>query len=171
VTEYLGALMSADPPWWYSFYGDPRSVDALAVELEAEPAVVRLLRGSAMRTLDALFDEVATALDFPQYFGRNWDALDECLADLSWLPAPAYVLLISDSIELLADEPPKQFEILLKVLDRVAAEWSRPIAVGQPWDRPAVPFHVTFCETQAGASRLRQRFEEGGFALTSLPPS
>lgn len=30
----------------------------------------------------ALFDTLATKLDFPDYFGRNWDALDECVADL-----------------------------------------------------------------------------------------
>lgn len=28
-----------------------------------------------------LFDALAAALHLPDYFGRNWDALDECLRD------------------------------------------------------------------------------------------
>lgn len=30
---------------------------------------------------DALFDALAEALSFPDYFGRNWDAVADCLSD------------------------------------------------------------------------------------------
>lgn len=30
---------------------------------------------------EALFDALAEALSFPEYFGRNWDAVADCLSD------------------------------------------------------------------------------------------
>jgi barstar (barnase inhibitor) len=36
---------------------------------------------------------IAEALGFPDWFGRNWDALEDCLGDLSWRPARGYVLV------------------------------------------------------------------------------
>src|SRR6266852_9437625 len=65
----------------------------------------RFLRGMKMTTVSALFDEFAAALQFPSYFGENWDAFDECLTDLDWLPAEGYVLLITNSTHLLEAEP------------------------------------------------------------------
>jgi len=51
--------------------------------------VVRLVRGAKMRTTARLFDEISAAFQFPCYFGENWDALDECLNDIDWLPGDA----------------------------------------------------------------------------------
>ncbi|MGZ4183049.1 MAG: hypothetical protein ACXVUL_20485 [Solirubrobacteraceae bacterium] len=28
------------------------------------------------------------------------------------------------------------------LVDHVAAEWAKPVAQGEAWDRPAVPFHL-----------------------------
>jgi hypothetical protein len=35
---------------------------------------------------------IAEALDFPDWYGGTWDALLDCLTDLSWRPAPGYVI-------------------------------------------------------------------------------
>jgi hypothetical protein len=34
----------------------------------------------------AFMDRCVRALGLPDYFGRNWDALADCLRDLSWAP-------------------------------------------------------------------------------------
>jgi hypothetical protein len=106
-------------------------------------AVVRFLRGKKMATVQGLYDEFAAALQFPDYFGYNAGAFDECLADLSWLPAKMYVLTIFDSADFLTSEP-AQAPLFIDAFERIAAQWSTPIAQGESWDRPAVPFHVIF---------------------------
>ncbi|RAP59131.1 hypothetical protein BTJ49_00075 [Oleiagrimonas sp. MCCC 1A03011] len=72
----------------------------------------------------ALFDTLAVALAFPSEFGRNWDALVDSLADLSWLPAQGYVLLL-DEAQALHDAHPHDFDMLLDILDEVAASWAQ----------------------------------------------
>jgi len=44
----------------------------------------------------ALIATLARQLGFPDYFGENWDALDECIGDLSWLPIGPVVLQHAD---------------------------------------------------------------------------
>ena len=38
--------------------------------------------GRNCETKSSLFSEFAGRLNFPDYFGRNWDAFDECMQDL-----------------------------------------------------------------------------------------
>ena len=65
-----------------------------------------------------LMRNIAAALQFPQWCGANWDALEDCLSDLSWLPASGYVLVIEDP------QPGDDLGVLIDVL-RSSAEWWR----------------------------------------------
>lgn len=48
----------------------------------------------------ALLAQLAAGLRFPDYFGGNLDALDECLRDLSdFAPAPGYLILVAHAAE------------------------------------------------------------------------
>jgi RNAse (barnase) inhibitor barstar len=38
-----------------------------------------------IKTKENLLSEVSRRLRFPDYFGSNWDALEECILDLSWI--------------------------------------------------------------------------------------
>jgi hypothetical protein len=46
----------------------------------------------AIRDKQQLLRAIARGLDFPDYFGENWDALIDCLSDLSWLTKPTVTL-------------------------------------------------------------------------------
>ena len=48
---------------------------------------VRVVDVSEARDKAGLLDAFARALDFPSWVGRNWDALDDALRDLSWWPS------------------------------------------------------------------------------------
>ncbi|MDQ3057023.1 MAG: barstar family protein [Pseudomonadota bacterium] len=66
---------------------------------------------------------IGSALDFPSGSGRNWDALNDRLRDLSWLEAEGYMLLI-DSVGDLRDAEESDFDMLLEILEEVAGEWA-----------------------------------------------
>ena len=68
---------------------------------------------------DALMERIARALEFPRWFGGNWDALEDCLTDLSWSKAGGHVLLLEGAAELPADER----GILVDILATAAAWW------------------------------------------------
>lgn len=61
-----------------------------------------------------LLQVLAAGLSFPAYFGHNWDALEECLSDLAWLPAGQTVVLQHQGLPLArrADERRIYLEIL-----------------------------------------------------------
>ena len=71
----------------------------------------------------SLLLRLAKALDFPAGLGRNWDALDDALRDLAWLPASGYVLLFEQAHEL-RDRAEADFDTLLDILDEASQSWA-----------------------------------------------
>ena len=64
----------------------------IAEQAHARGAFSHLVTGSPTDKLSTM-DAIAVALSFPDYFGRNLDALYDCLTDLSWLPSGEHVLI------------------------------------------------------------------------------
>ncbi|MGH3901190.1 MAG: barstar family protein [Pseudonocardiaceae bacterium] len=111
-----------------------------ALAQENPSAAVRRVRGSRARTMSDFFDEMAATLQFPAYFGANWHALYDCLADLGWLPATAYLLVIEDADLLLVEEPDEILTECLRVLANGAAAWQGPQDAEPP--PSAIPFQI-----------------------------
>ena len=78
---------------------------------------------------------LAREFRFPDYFGGNWDAVDECLRDLGeWLGGKAgYVLIVRRSEHLWQDHP--------HLAAKVQEVW---VGAAQHWGERDTPFHLVF---------------------------
>jgi RNAse (barnase) inhibitor barstar len=96
--------------------------DELCRRAAAAGARCVYLDGRAIADKASFLAACAQALEFPSYFGHNWDALDELLADLSWLP-PAPTVILYDGVATFAAQEPRQWATALDVLRTAAAHW------------------------------------------------
>ncbi len=96
--------------------GDVAALDAAAERAGLTRWTVDL---AGVRTKEALLAALAERLEFPEWFGANWDALNDVLAERAWEQSKGVVLTLERCGEL-AHADPEVFETALEVLDSVA---------------------------------------------------
>lgn len=124
--------------------------DAIGLPPQGVIAVARI-DGAAAPGRDEVFGQFSDALRFPAYFGWNWDALSDCLRDLSWLPADRYLIVVEQPARLLADDPEGR-RFLFQILERAARAWANPL--GKPGNT-GIPFQTVLLAGTAEAEELR----------------
>lgn len=82
--------------------------------------IVRIPFGLELKS--HLLHEIAARLEFPDYFGGNWDALADCLCDLSWL-GDQRILLLHEDLPLGNDK--KEAQSYLDVLLDAQESWQQ----------------------------------------------
>lgn len=97
-------------------------IDEIVTAAEAKGFGAYNIDLSTIDDKPALMREMQEALDFPQWFGHNWDALEDCLTDMSWSDHPGYVLLISGG-SAFRKRDKALFETLVDVLKTAADYW------------------------------------------------
>lgn len=119
----------------------PDGVAQVAMELGFAFARVDL-EGCADKA--ELLRRLAAALHFPTWFGQNWDALADCLTDLSWMKAEGYVLVLDrmDRLRLAAEA---DFVTALDIFEDAARSWADE----------GVPMWIFVGLTQDGITHLR----------------
>ena len=158
------ALCDPHGSWAYLLTGDSASGQVFTL-LQRRGAVIRRIRGHHCETKQALLAEWARAFNFPEYFGHNWDAFNDCLTDLDWLPAECYIAIVSDSGDVLPDDD-ASFATFIKALWSAATTWATP-ETGD-WARPAIAFRVLFHATAKHEERVRARLQRVGVDLRVL---
>lgn len=100
----------------------------IAVDLELEEAAESLdyplHRIDLARVTDkeAFLEAVGQALGFPEWYGHNWDALADCLTDLSWMAADGYVIILDHS-DAFAHAAPTDFAMAMSIFQDAADTW------------------------------------------------
>jgi len=84
-----------------------------------------LLNGEKMKEKDSLLKEFSAQLHFPDYFGENWDAFDECINDLSWINAKAYVIGILKGEYVLSLADKKEKQTFIEIINETCEAWAK----------------------------------------------
>ncbi len=160
----LSHLTAPAARWAHLLAADPDAArDALrALDRAGSAVTVRFVRGRKAETTARFYDELAAALQFPDYFGENWDAVNDCLTDLGWLGG-GLVLGLLDGDKLLAAAGDDAARSLVKVLTAAAGHWARPAGKAA-----ARPFHVVIQARPAEADAVARRWKAEGLPLHRL---
>jgi RNAse (barnase) inhibitor barstar len=101
--------MTADVP--FSFNAKELKLDATIDFVATVPP--------GLSDRESLFRALSRELQCPSYFGHNWDALSDCLRDLSWIKRRRVAILHSDLPSLAA----REVLIYLDVLAQAVRDW------------------------------------------------
>jgi RNAse (barnase) inhibitor barstar len=109
-------------PAWSGVRRLSATAEAIARAAAANGFVLWRVDLADVRDKGGLLTALAGAIDFPDWFGRNWDALQDCLGDLSWRPAPGYVVVL-EHCDGFSERAPQEFKTALEVFNTAADSW------------------------------------------------
>jgi RNAse (barnase) inhibitor barstar len=91
---------------------------------------------------EVLFEALGGQLKLPEYFGENWDAFEECIRDLSWLPvsrvilehadiplirdvanARVYLAILNDAVRAMSKSGNRELVVVFPEATRQQIEW------------------------------------------------
>jgi barstar (barnase inhibitor) len=130
-------LRAPSPPWVGVLVSEDPAT--LSRALAALPDVaVRIIDGDRCSTKQELMSMFARALRFPSYFGYNWDAFEEGVRDLEWMPPRgAHAIVITRAERVLVDSA-ADYQTFIDVM-RATGEY---LAAPSPTRGGGIPLHV-----------------------------
>ena len=98
-----------------------------------------ILDGKKLSNRNQILYNIGVAFKFPDYYGKNWDAFNDCITDLDWISAEYYLLLINNADKI--ESQGENFSIFFNILEDAAKVWKKgndffPIAI------PPTPFNI-----------------------------
>lgn len=96
---------------------------------------IKIIYRDMINTMDKkiFFEEISQDFNFPDYFGFNWDALEECLKDLDWLKAEGYIYIILNANYFWKNN--------FQTASQFLTLW---LSIAEEWGKYDIPFHLVF---------------------------
>ncbi|MBW4692031.1 MAG: barstar family protein [Lyngbya sp. HA4199-MV5] len=121
MEKLIAVLNGTSSPGLYTLE-TPISTDALVTLSQKQGARLFYLNGAGISDKTEFLQAIATAMSFPDYFGQNWDALEDCLTDLDWLNGDRIVLLY-DQPDRFAQADSSEWLVALDILRSTVDYW------------------------------------------------
>ena len=100
------------------------------ISVEYSKAAKAYINGRYCRTFNDFMADIATALCFPDWFGYNWAAFDDCITDFNLLNPDRVLIVIYNAADLFAFDNAKVNKELLRKHLNLAIEYL--IQIGMP---------------------------------------
>jgi RNAse (barnase) inhibitor barstar len=99
---------------------------ALVAKLSSLSAIYKFrffyINGEEIQNKETFLKKAGEVLGFPDYYGRNWDAFEECIRDFRWCPAEGYLVLY-DKFEVFAVYAPREFKVAITIFGSAIKYW------------------------------------------------
>lgn len=121
-TSRLAKLFEEAAPsgvYWLKHAESPASVSKLA---KVKGLAYFHLEGKSIEKKEQFLNHAATVMHFPDYFGNNWDAFEECITDFEWLDAAGYVIHF-DHTDNFAAHHESQLETVVELFQDAVDYW------------------------------------------------
>jgi RNAse (barnase) inhibitor barstar len=119
---FLAVLNGKKSPGIYELTEDI-SLEELSQLCQSNSCQLFYIDGQAIRSKSAFMEAFAKGMNFPSYFGNNWDAFEECLTDLDWCLSSKYII-IYDHLNNFAQAEPQQWEVARDIFQSAVDYWA-----------------------------------------------
>ena len=162
------ALVQIGPPTAVIITGEWRAVVTLQIEMEESHKDTNFvhLRGTRMRTAEGFLSELAAVLQFPVWFGENWDALEDILRDRAAFAGT--VIAIYNAEQLLADGSAADRAHLAEAMEECNQYWLKKDDDDEDEeDAGDEAFHLLLQVPEGEVADFRTRWLEAGLSIAA----
>lgn len=124
MNHLLSLLKLLPNPQRAGVYQTDFAVEDIITAAKSVDLHVLKLELSRVRAKSTLLEDLAKTLRFPGHFGKNWDALNDRVTDLSWLDGNGWVLILT-KCKSFAQDHEEAFNTTVEVLRAAADYWRK----------------------------------------------
>lgn len=131
LTPELTALFSAESHGGLRWLKAHANVAELSKAAKGNGLAFFHLEGQRIEKKEQFLNHAAVAMNFPDHFGKNWDAFYDCLTDMDWVDGKGF-LIYFDHTDAFAAHNESQLETVIELFEDAIAYWKgegRPMTV------------------------------------------